>query len=92
LQLTFGTGVPAVKTDDSTALQWVPFRHRRASEGTGLMPIESGRTRCPRCAAWTDYLFLERGDNKLEYEVRCSACGNVHSEITVLATATMAAA
>lgn len=56
------------------------------------MPIESGRTRCPRCAAWTDYLFLERGDNKLEYEVRCSACGNVHSEITVLATATMAAA
>ncbi len=56
------------------------------------MPIESGRTRCPRCAAWTGYLFLERGDNKLEYEVRCSACGNVHSEITVLATATTAAA
>jgi len=23
------------------------------------MPIESGRTRCPRCAAWTGYLFLE---------------------------------
>jgi hypothetical protein len=62
------------------------------AKGTDLMPIESGRTRCPRCAAWTDYLFLERGDNKLEYKVRCSACGNVHSEITVLATATTAAA
>jgi len=41
--------------------------------------------------AWAEYRFLDRGDNKLEYEVRCSARGNVHSEVTVVSTATKAA-
>jgi hypothetical protein len=68
------------------------FDNVAQAKGTDLMPVESGRTRCPRCAAWTDYRFLEHGGNKLEYEVRCDACGNVHSEITVLATATTVAA
>lgn len=56
------------------------------------MAIEHGRARCPRCAAWAEYQFLEHGENKLEYLVRCHACGNVHSEVTVVATATTAAA
>lgn len=42
--------------------------------------------------AWADYRFLDRGDNMLEYEVRCAACGHLHSELNVLATATTAAA
>jgi len=37
--------------------------------------------------AWTDYRFLDLGENKLEYEVRCTACGNIHSEVTVVTTA-----
>jgi hypothetical protein len=51
------------------------------------MAIETGRTRCPRCMAWTEYRFLDLGDNKLEYEVRCTTCGNIHSEVTVVTAA-----
>jgi uncharacterized Zn finger protein len=56
------------------------------------MAIESGRTRCPRCMAWADYRFVDLGDDKLEYEVRCGSCGNIHSEITVISTAVTTAA
>ncbi|HKI41251.1 MAG TPA: hypothetical protein VKA66_12880 [Mycobacterium sp.] len=56
------------------------------------MAVERGRTRCPRCMAWADYQFLDRGYNTLEYEVQCEACGNKHSEVTVLSTVTSAAA
>lgn len=56
------------------------------------MAVERGRTRCPRCMAWADYRFLDRGDNMLEYEVQCGACGHVHSEVNVLSPATSAAA
>jgi hypothetical protein len=42
--------------------------------------------------AWADYRFLDRGDNTLEYEVQCEACGNLHSEVTVLSTGTGEAA
>jgi uncharacterized Zn finger protein len=56
------------------------------------MPIESGRTRCPRCMAWTEYRFVDPGDNKLEYEVRCESCGNIHSEVTAMPTAVTTAA
>jgi hypothetical protein len=56
------------------------------------MAVESGRARCPRCMAWAEYRFLDRGENKLEYEVKCGACGNVHSEVSVVSTATTAAA
>jgi uncharacterized Zn finger protein len=55
------------------------------------MPVECGRTRCPRCMAWAQYQFLDRGNNVLEYEVRCEACGNVHSEVNVLSTSAAAA-
>ncbi|MCV7410330.1 hypothetical protein [Mycobacterium florentinum] len=47
-----------------------------------MTTIEHGRARCPRCAAFAEYRFLEIGDNKLEYEVRCGTCGHVHSEVT----------
>ncbi len=56
------------------------------------MAVERGRTRCPRCMAWADYQFLDRGENTLEYEVRCAACGHVHSEVNVLTTPRTAAA
>ena len=56
------------------------------------MAVERGHARCPRCMAWAEYQFLDRGDNKIEYEVRCAACGNVHSELTVVSAATTAAA
>lgn len=56
------------------------------------MAVESGRTRSPRCMVWADYRFLDRGDNTLEYQVPCQACGNLHSEVTVLWSATGAAA
>ena len=52
--------------------------------GVSLMPVESGRARCPRCMAWAEYRFLDHGDNRLEYEVQCGACGHVHSEVTVV--------
>jgi len=42
--------------------------------------------------AWAEYRFLDHGDNKLEYEVQCGACGNIHSEVNVLATPNAAAA
>ncbi|MEE3801917.1 hypothetical protein [Mycobacterium intracellulare] len=41
--------------------------------------------------AWAQYSFLER-DDKLEYQVRCDACGNVYSEVTAASTATTPAA
>jgi uncharacterized Zn finger protein len=44
--------------------------------------VESGMTRCPRCMVLAEYRFLDRGDNALEYEVRCGTCGHVHSEST----------
>ena len=56
------------------------------------MAVESGRARCPRCAAWAEYRFLDHGDNKLEYEVKCGACGHVHSEVTVVTSVPTAAA
>lgn len=56
------------------------------------MAVERGRARCPRCAAWAEYQFLELADNKLEYEVRCAACGHLHSEVTLVCTAATAAA
>lgn len=55
------------------------------------MAVEHGRARCPRCMAWARYSFLER-DDKLEYQVRCDACGNVYSEVTTASTATTPAA
>jgi uncharacterized Zn finger protein len=63
-----------------------------AVEGMSKMAVEHGRARCPRCMAWAEYQFLERGHDKLEYEVRCADCGHVHSEVTVVPTATPAAA
>jgi hypothetical protein len=42
--------------------------------------------------AWAQYQFLDRGENKLEYEVQCGACGHVHSEVTVVASVPTAAA
>lgn len=56
------------------------------------MAVERGRARCPRCMAWAEYRFLDCGDNKLEYEVRCGACSHVHSEVTVVSSAGTAAA
>jgi uncharacterized Zn finger protein len=56
------------------------------------MAVEQGHARCPRCMAWAEYRFLERGDNRLEYQVRCDACGNLHSEVTVVSTAGTVAA
>lgn len=56
------------------------------------MAVERGHARCPRCMAWADYQILDRGDNMLEYEVRCTACGNLHSEVSVLSPATTVAA
>ncbi|MFA1704638.1 hypothetical protein ACDT10_17165 [Mycobacterium intracellulare] len=41
--------------------------------------------------AWAQYSFLER-DDKLEYQVRCDACGNVYSEVTTASTAATPAA
>ncbi|WP_152531213.1 hypothetical protein [Mycobacterium sp. UM_CSW] len=57
-----------------------------------LMAVERGRARCPRCAAWAEYQFLELADNKLEYEVQCGACGHLHSEVTSVYPAATAAA
>jgi hypothetical protein len=42
--------------------------------------------------AWAEYRFLDHGDNKLEYEVKCDACGHVHSEVTVVSSMPIAAA
>lgn len=56
------------------------------------MTVERGRARCPRCMAWAEYRFLDLGDNKLEYEVRCTVCSHVHSEVTAVSAPTTAAA
>lgn len=42
--------------------------------------------------AWAQYSFLERDDDKLEYQVRCDACGNLYSEVTIAAAAASPAA
>jgi hypothetical protein len=42
--------------------------------------------------ALAQYSFLERDDDKLEYQVRCDACGNLYSEVTIASTATTPAA
>jgi uncharacterized Zn finger protein len=57
-----------------------------------MTTVEHGRTRCPRCAAFAEYRFLEIGDDKLKYEVRCGSCGHVHSEVTPVSTAPPTAA
>ncbi|HEV7360323.1 MAG TPA: hypothetical protein VGN92_04430 [Mycobacterium sp.] len=57
-----------------------------------MTTVEQGRARCPRCAAWAEYRFLEIGGHKLEYEVRCGTCGHVHSEVTPVTTGTATAA
>lgn len=46
------------------------------------MAVEHGHARCPRCMAWAQYRFLERDDDKLEYQVHCDGCGNLYSEVT----------
>lgn len=51
-----------------------------------MTTVEHGRTRCPRCAAFAEYRFLEIGHNKLKYEVRCGSCGHVHCEVTPVST------
>lgn len=56
------------------------------------MAVERGHARCPRCMAWAEYQILERGDDRLEYQVRCDACGNLHSEVTAVSTMRTAAA
>ncbi len=57
-----------------------------------MTTVEQGRARCPRCAAWAEYRFLESGDDTLKYEVRCDTCGHVHSEVTPVSTPGVAAA
>jgi uncharacterized Zn finger protein len=57
-----------------------------------MTTVEQGRARCPRCATWAEYRFLEIGDAKLKYEVRCGTCGHVHSEVTAVSTAGATAA
>jgi hypothetical protein len=42
--------------------------------------------------AFSEYRFVDRGDNTLEYEVRCESCGNIHSEVTGTSTAATTAA
>ncbi|MDG4667412.1 hypothetical protein [Mycobacterium sp. 236(2023)] len=47
------------------------------------MVVERGLTRCPRCVAVADYVFVEtsqRPPNGLRYEVRCRKCGEYYSE------------
>lgn len=56
------------------------------------MTVERGRARCPRCMAWAEYQFLDLGENRLKYEVRCTVCTHVHSEVTGVSTAASAAA
>lgn len=56
------------------------------------MAVERGRARCPRCMAWAEYRFLEWGEDRLEYQVQCDACGHLHSEVTVVPTTRTAAA
>ncbi|MDT5114616.1 MAG: hypothetical protein QOE30_355 [Mycobacterium sp.] len=57
-----------------------------------MTTVEQGRARCPRCATWAEYRFLEIGDAKLKYEVRCGTCGHVHAEVTAVSTAGATAA
>lgn len=57
-----------------------------------MTAVERGRARCPRCMAWAEYRFFDRGDAGLEYEVRCGDCGHVHSEVTNVSTAPTVAA
>ncbi|WP_269203960.1 hypothetical protein [Mycobacterium colombiense] len=42
--------------------------------------------------AWAQYRFLERDDDRLEYQVHCDACGNLYSEVTIAASVTTPAA
>ena len=56
-----------------------------------MVTVERGRTRCPRCMKMSEYQFLDRGDDTLEYEVRCPD-GHVHSEVTAVSTPTVTAA
>jgi hypothetical protein len=51
-----------------------------------MTAVESGTARCPRCMALTGYQFFDRGATLL-YEVRCTACSNVYTEVTELAAA-----
>jgi hypothetical protein len=56
-----------------------------------MVTVERGRTRCPRCMKMSEYQFLDRGNDTLEYEVRCPD-GHVHSEVTTISTPTITAA
>lgn len=56
-----------------------------------MVTVEHGHTRCPRCMKMSEYRFLDRGNDTLEYEVRCSD-GHVHSEVTAVSATTTAAA
>ncbi|CDO86191.1 hypothetical protein [Mycobacterium triplex] len=57
-----------------------------------MTTVEHGRTRCPRCAAFAEYRFLEVGKTELKYEVCCGTCGHVHSEVTLLTASPATAA
>jgi hypothetical protein len=48
-----------------------------------MKAVESGTTRCPRCMVLTGYEFFDHGDTLL-YEVRCTSCANVYTEVTAL--------
>ena len=54
-----------------------------------MKAVESGTARCPRCMALTGYQFFDRGATLL-YEVRCSSCSNVYTEVTELPSASAA--
>jgi hypothetical protein len=43
--------------------------------------VERGAARCPRCMAMADYRFYEDDQRLVHYEVSCTPCGNVHSEL-----------
>lgn len=55
---------------------------RGADVNTNTKTVETGTARCPRCMVHTEYRFLDRGDDTLLYEVDCTACGHVYSEVT----------
>jgi hypothetical protein len=54
-----------------------------------MKAVESGTARCPRCMALTGYQFFDHGATLL-YEVRCSSCSNVYTEVTELPSASAA--
>ncbi|CAM3151057.1 hypothetical protein MYSI104531_21070 [Mycobacterium simiae] len=57
-----------------------------------MTAVEQGRARCPRCAAWAEYQFLELGGDRLEYQVHCGSCRHVYSEVSPMLAPGAAAA